>query len=78
MQGVQLYIDVMDEDSGSSSQRIAAFRFSTTQSVDSSRQRTLTPQGTSVEIDVTYTVRCAQNFQGPDCTECIPGFTGAM
>ena len=68
----------MDEDSGSSSQRIAAFRFDAVQSVDSSRQQTLTLQGTSVAIDVTYTVHCAQNFQDRDCTRCISGFTGAM
>lgn len=28
-------------------------------------------------VDLSVTIRCAQNFQGSDCTQCVsPGFTG--
>ena len=29
-------------------------------------------------IDVSIRVLCAQNFQGSDCTQCMPGFTGTL
>ena len=29
-----------------------------------------------MSINVNITVLCAQNSQGADCTECVPGFTG--
>ena len=27
-------------------------------------------------MDLSITVLCAENFEGLDCTECVPGFTG--
>ena len=27
-------------------------------------------------MDLSITVLCAENFEGPDCTECVPGFIG--
>ena len=27
-------------------------------------------------MNLNITVLCAENFEGPDCTECVPGFTG--
>ena len=32
--------------------------------------------GTFVTMNVNITALCAQNFEGSDCTQCIPGFTG--
>ena len=29
-----------------------------------------------ITMDLNITVLCAENFEGPDCTECVPGFTG--
>ena len=76
MQGVQLYILVGDEDSGSdTNQLIAAFLFPFTQRVNSSHRETM---GNLRAIDVTITVICAQNFTGSDCTQCIRGLTGSM
>ena len=44
-------------------------------SVELQSQRELTD--TFVSIDVSITVLCAENFQGADCTQCVPGFTGS-
>ena len=29
-----------------------------------------------ITMDLSITVLCEQNFKGPDCTKCVPGFTG--
>ena len=29
-----------------------------------------------VTMDLSITARCAANFKGPDCTQCLPGFAG--
>ena len=30
----------------------------------------------TVTMNLTITVFCAENFRGSDCTQCVPGFTG--
>jgi Notch-like protein len=80
MQGVQLYIEIRDQDSGNTSQLIDVFPLAV-------RIESLplnVPSGNKMfsravaTITVNVTVLCAQNFQGSNCTQCIPGFTGAM
>lgn len=29
-----------------------------------------------ITMDLSITVHCAQNFEGSDCAQCVPGFTG--
>ena len=31
-----------------------------------------------VMMDLSITARCVGNFQGPDCSQCMPGFAGTM
>ena len=33
--------------------------------------------GSYVTMNLNITAFCAQNFEGSDCTQCIPGFTSA-
>ena len=78
MQGVQLYVEVRDWDSESFSQPIGAIRFGVTQPLNEPSGNMTIREIGFVTINVNITVFCAQNFQGSDCTQCIPGFTGPM
>ena len=80
MQGVQIYIEARDRDSGNTSQLISRFRLTATTEilVLNEPSGNLMIDGGLVTINVNITVYCAQNFQGSDCTQCIPGFTGPM
>ena len=77
MQGIQLYVEVRDRDSESTSQLIGFNRFSIIQPLNEPSGNMTISVG-FVTINVIITVFCAQTFQGSDCTQCIPGFTGPM
>ena len=80
MQGVQIYIEVRDRDSGNTSERIGVFGLGATTEVLPLNEPSgnVTFESGFVTISVNITVFCAQNFQGSNCTQCIPGFTGQM
>ena len=85
MQGVQLYIEVNDKDVGNSSRwganapdelvDILFINHSLAVGEESPRQNH-TGKYQYVTMDLIITVLCAQKFQGQDCTQCVPGFTG--
>ena len=29
-------------------------------------------------VNLSFSVQCVANFQGPSCSECVPGFTGSQ
>ena len=66
MQGVQLLIHARDKDSGNDSQYIVAFAVNIEQPVNSSQSRVAR---TPITLNLSITVLCLQNFQGPDCAE---------
>ena len=83
IQGVQLYIAVYDEDTGTGNREgdnkpdelVDIVVINHNEPVRLQSQR-LSTTGTFVSINVNITVLCAQNFEGSDCTQCVPGFTG--
>ena len=85
MQGVQLYIEIQDQDMGHFNQwganepdelvDILLIDHGLEVGEELPRQNH-TGQYQYVTMDLTITVLCAQNFQGSDCTQCVSGFTG--
>jgi Notch-like protein len=78
MQDVQLYIEIRDRDDGNTSQQISATRHSVTLPLNQPSGNIAIREFGFATINANIRVICAQNFQGSDCTQCIPGFTGAM
>ena len=83
---MQLYIEIKDRDNSSSSGRYGSRppddlvdTIMIAQSVmvgESQRENHRSSYG-FVTMDLNITVLCAaEHFEGPDCTECVPGFTG--
>ena len=70
--GVQLYVHVIDEDSenGKPDEQVDFFLINHTLA---SCRRVHTE--TFVTMDLNITVLCVENFQEPDCTQCVTGFT---
>ena len=71
MQCVQLYVEVRDRDSGSTSQPINFIRFSVTQPLNEPSDNMTIREFGFVTINVNITVLCAQNFQGSNCTQLV-------
>ena len=82
IQGVQLYIAIYDEDTGTNNREganepdelVDIVVINHNELVRQSQRLSTTE--TFVSINVNITVLCAQNFGGSDCTQCILGFTG--
>ena len=80
-QGVQLYVEVIDSDSGGSDDLIDVLLIDHDLPIGQPSPR----QNHSgifdfkyVMMDLSITAICGRNFQGPDCSQCLPGFTGTM
>ena len=73
---MQLYTEIKDDD-GSSFEFVDFIAVNHSLAVNQTSSRGM-HRGIYgfVTMDLTITVLCAQNFQGADCTECTPGFTG--
>ena len=84
MQGVQLYIEVKDDDSDSRNivqpnpdELIDRLLIDHNLPIgQSSPRQNYTGVYGYVTMDLSITARCVGNFQGSDCTQCLPGFTG--
>ena len=79
LQGIQLYIEVQDRDGNNADDFIDVILINHTSSVGiKSERRNHSGLFDFVTVDLSITVLCAENFQGPSCTECTqPDFTGA-
>ena len=77
-QGVQVYVEIQDRDTRSPDELVDILLIDHDLPVGESTQRQ-TYNGTFgfVTMDLNITVFCAGNFQVPDCTQCVIGFTGA-
>ena len=78
MQGVQIYTEIHDYDRVNFDELVDIVLIDHSLPVGESTQRQ-TYDGTFgfVKMDLNITVFCARNFQVPDCTQCVTGFTGA-
>ena len=82
IQGVQLHIAVYDEDTGTNNREganepdelVDTVVINHNEPVRQSQRLSITE--TFVSINVNINVLCAENFEGSDCTQCVPGFTG--
>ena len=85
MQGIQLYISVMDDDQQRTNPRpddlIDILLIDHTLPIGEESMR----QNYSgifnfmyVTMDLTVKAVCADNFTGADCTQCVPGNTGQL
>ena len=75
MQGVQLFIDIIDRDPGNDD-LIDILLIDHSLTVGESLRETYMGMYEFITMDLNITVLCAENFEGADCTECVPGFTG--
>ena len=76
---MQIYIEVNDSDTdldGSRFDSVDLLLINHNQSVEESRQQNYTGMFGIVTMNITVTVFCQENFEGPDCTQCVSGFTG--
>ena len=76
---MQIYIEVNDNDThldGSRFDSVDLLLINHNQSVEESRQQYYTGMFGIVTMNITVTVFCQENFEGPDCTQCVSGFTG--
>ena len=82
-QGVQLHIELTDEDSGSGNPNdlidVLLIDHDLPIGQPSPRQNyTGIYDINFVTMDLSIVATCVGNFQGPDCSQCLPGFTGIM
>ena len=76
-QGVQLYIDIQDDDGGGSANFIDALLINYNQTVGMPLRQTYSGVHGFVTMDLNITVFCVGNFAEPDCSsQCVTGFTG--
>ena len=76
MQGVQLFIDIIDHDTATDFDLIDILLIDYSLPVGESLRETYMGVYEFITMDLNITVLCAENFGRPDCTECVPGFTG--
>ena len=77
-QGVQIYVEIQDHDPNNADDLVDILLIDHDLPVGESTQRqTYDGMPGFVTMDLNITVFCAENFQVPDCTQCVTGFTGA-
>ena len=76
MQGVQLYIEIKDDDVYIPDELVDIISLNINSSVTQSLQQDYTGMYNIVTMNLTVTVFCEENFGGSDCTRCVPGLTG--
>ena len=77
LQGVQIYIEVQDEDSNLDD-LIDLLLIDHNLTIAKSLQQNHTGIYNFVTMNLTTTVFCEENFGGSNCTQCVPGFTGTI
>ena len=77
-QGVQIYVEIQDHDPNNADDLVDILLIDHDLPVGESTQRqTYDGMPGFVTMDLNITVFCTENFQVPDCTQCVTGFTGA-
>ena len=77
MQGIQLYIEIRDNDIiHPPDELVDTISLDLNSTVTQSLQQNYTGMYNIVTMNLTVTVFCEESFGGSDCTQCVPGFTG--
>ena len=84
MQGVQVFIEIQDRDIGYNNRQgarepdelVDILVIDYNQAVRTSHRQNYTGMYGFVTMDLNITVFCVENFAEPDCSQCVPGFTG--
>ena len=76
MQGVQLFIEIIDQDFSDSDDLIDILLIDHSLPVGESFRETYMGMYGFITMDLSITVLCTENFKGPDCTECVPCLIG--
>ena len=71
-----MYVEILDEDIMTSIDLVDILLIDHNLPVEQPLRQTHTGMYNFVTMDLTITVFCAKNFQGSDCTQCGPRFTG--
>ena len=78
-EGVQLYIEIWDADPpgiAKPDELIDILMIDHNESVgEESTTRVHSGMNKFVSMELVITVSCAENFQGSNCSQCVPGFT---
>ena len=78
VQGVQMYLEIKDFDPDNADDLVDILLIDHSLPLGESTQRqTYNGMFGFVTMDLNITVFCVKNFQVPDCTQCVTGFTGA-
>ena len=81
-QGVQLHIEIIDDDYSHSADDlidVLLIEHNLPIGQPSPRKNYTGIYNISfVTMDLSITAKCAENFQGSDCSRCLPGFAGTM
>ena len=82
LQGVQLLVEVCDQDSTSSDDLIDILQINIPSSSvmvgDETNVTSYPGMLGFAAVSLSFTVQCTKNFQGSRCSECTPGFTGSQ
>ena len=82
LQGTQLFIQVCDRDTNLADDLIDIFQVDVAASSlrvgVESNPTTYTGLFNYTTINLSFSIQCVENFRGPTCSECIPGFTGTQ
>ena len=77
MQGVQLYIEIVDYDPNGMHDLVDRFLINLNPPVGGeATERSYSGIHGFATTDLAINVSCGGNFQGSDCSQCVPGFTG--
>ena len=73
-----MYVEILDEDTITPNDLVDLLLIDHNQTVEQPLRQNHTGVYNFVTMDLTITVVCAENFEGSDCTQCAPGFTGVL
>jgi hypothetical protein len=71
-----VYIEILDQDTITSNDLIDLLLIDHNRPVAQPLRQNHTGMYNFVTMDLTITVVCAENFEGSDCTQCVPRFIG--
>jgi hypothetical protein len=71
-----VYIEIQDRDTYTSNDLVDLLLIDYNRPVAQPLRQNHTGVHKFVTMDLTITVVCAENFEGSNCTQCVPGFIG--
>ena len=83
MQGVQLFINISDDDSDhvrnpNQDDLVDTLLIDHNLPIGESTRQTYTGVYNFITVDLTVRAVCAEYFTGENCTQCVPGNTGEL